>query len=880
MSSKNPKSGAGLSGGSGPAVALALLPIYLKDSNLDANLVGVDMSPKPLYSNKPYCLSDVLAVDAVGGLKVGTDDGIKFPDAARRPAASVNVGGLSATFERSKVGGGPVVVGGGLNNDNNDYDGSGANASLFAQDAQGAEQTSMMMHRAAGGGGGGAGGDAAAAQKGGGAGGGAARERAKAGHEPKGGAHDGAKGGTNQAKNEDEVVITLTETKTDFLLDIWGSAVPNDFPQYQKIQKRNEAYKKVLEKRAQGAADNLNERHTQTINFAQKTKVVEAKPPVMTEMSCQASEWDIYDSTHFVEGVEGDDHGGPVVAASSSSSSGAHKKKGDPAVEALVASFTAALTSADCMLDVSEAKTGTSAAATTTNNNNNAGATAAPAGTAAAAANYLPQPPGSAAAAAAPPGVTSDLLIAESKNAKIMSSDSLLSNLHLVERAVQQNLNHERHLRYRDYPSSADAEIKPDESLAKGNNAEDDDNNNDENSGFKMSDVGSALDTISSQLDDKKSHASMDKLFTFNCAMAKGRTATSMSWNKVNKDILAVGYGSFHLTASEKEGGVIMFWSMRNPSHPEKVIKTVSGVTAIDFSSAHPNMLAVGMYNGTVAIYDTRKEEDFDVPVLESGAMGSKHMDPVWQVKWVDKGPERGESLVTIATDGRVLEWSMKKGLMMTPLMVLKRIGNSDGVISRQASGLCLDFPLGDSSVYFAGTEDGHIHRCSCSYNEQYLDTFSGHAGPVYKVKCSPFHPDAFLSCSADWTVKLWSSKKTEHVLDFHSVDLSEVVNDIAWCPTASTVFASVTGDGRVEVWDLDYSHIDPKLFYRPSKAEAILGVTPLTSVLFSDNAPVLATGDANGKVEIFRLTGVMETDGGPDVQAARLQKVLGQKKH
>ena len=175
-----------------------------------------------------------------------------------------------------------------------------------------------------------------------------------------------------------------------------------------------------------------------------------------------------------------------------------------------------------------------------------------------------------------------------------------------------------------------------------------------------------------------------------------------------------MGYGSFHLSTSEASGGLLMFWSIRNPAHPEKVIKTPSGVTSIDFSTAHPNMIAVGMYNGTVAVYDVRKEVDYDVPVLESGSMPQKHMDPVWDCKWVDKGPERGgkrvrgakdegrgapssklvantfltsrtspplllvaslvaESLVTVATDGRVLEWNMKKGLTLNPLMVLKR---------------------------------------------------------------------------------------------------------------------------------------------------------------------------------------------------------------
>lgn len=73
--------------------------------------------------------------------------------------------------------------------------------------------------------------------------------------------------------------------------------------------------------------------------------------------------------------------------------------------------------------------------------------------------------------------------------------------------------------------------------------------------------------------------------------------------------------------------------------------------------------------------------------------------------------------------------------------------GNTEGVISRQASGLSFDFPPGDGATYFAGTEDGLIHKCSVSYNEQYLETYHGHTGPVYRIRCSPFYDRLFLSC-------------------------------------------------------------------------------------------------------------------------------------
>jgi len=51
---------------------------------------------------------------------------------------------------------------------------------------------------------------------------------------------------------------------------------------------------------------------------------------------------------------------------------------------------------------------------------------------------------------------------------------------------------------------------------------------------------------------------------------------------------------------------------------------------------------------------------------------GGKHYDPVWDMKWVERerilGDEqsKGEILVTISTDGRVIQWNLKHGLEYT----------------------------------------------------------------------------------------------------------------------------------------------------------------------------------------------------------------------
>ncbi len=168
--------------------------------------------------------------------------------------------------------------------------------------------------------------------------------------------------------------------------------------------------------------------------------------------------------------------------------------------------------------------------------------------------------------------------------------------------------------------------------------------------------------------EEKGSDATIVPLFRFQCEGTEGRTVTSQAWNKVNGDILGVGYGDFTFAQSatsnaaavaaaatdsgegnkqtssevnnsssssnilgveEKEeggagatgsrGGMVLCWSMRNPLFPERRIQTTSGVTSLDFSTLLPNLLAVGMYDGTVAIYNLKNDQgDVGVPLLDS----------------------------------------------------------------------------------------------------------------------------------------------------------------------------------------------------------------------------------------------------------------------
>ena len=201
--------------------------------------------------------------------------------------------------------------------------------------------------------------------------------------------------------------------------------------------------------------------------------------------------------------------------------------------------------------------------------------------------------------------------------ADVSHLESLPENLAKIERMLTQNLYHGQHLEYRNYRSAQVARVAPEPSMDEGASDE----------------------------------PALHRLWTFSCEQTEGRNVSAMSWNKDDTDLVAAAYGEFEFSVEQKDGAIAL-WSLKNPTHPERVYSLPCGVTAIDWSAYHPFLLAVGLYDGNVAIFDMRSEED--APILASGNNTEKHHDPVWQVQWIDKGMERGECLVSISTDGRV----------------------------------------------------------------------------------------------------------------------------------------------------------------------------------------------------------------------------------
>ncbi|KXS21440.1 WD40 repeat-like protein [Gonapodya prolifera JEL478] len=476
-----------------------------------------------------------------------------------------------------------------------------------------------------------------------------------------------------------------------------------------------------------------------------------------------------------------------------------------------------------------------------------------------------------------------------------LPQNRLLQSLLVAERAAMGNVFENKFVRFRNLPESAaweEGDIAPREDSA-GSALDSADARpktaDTSTSGAVPSSANAAASNVSGpDLESFATHIpSLEFLWAYKCEATRARQVKSMCWNKVTEDILAVAYGPCdHETSASP--GLLACWSPRNPEYPERLYTSLAPVTCLDFSSATPNLLAVGYQDGHLAVYDVRNQHDRSV--LDTRNSSGKHRDPIWEVRWVmvsksgsataesDSGDKGEEVIVSVSTDGRVVQWDVRKGVQCTDLMSLKRVyqqtdqasgggdpsqggasgaaagkgpsAGSGSTMSRQTGGLTFDFSPFDSNYYLVGTEDGTIHRCSISYNEQYLSTYFGHSGAVYGVRWNPFLPRVFLSCSNDWTVRLWDvdAEGEAEVLRFQNG--KDSVMDARWAPLRSTVFGCVTMDGRIEIWDLESSCLDPIILHTVLDRK-------LTAMQFATEYPALLTGDDSGSVNVYKVKNV-----------------------
>jgi hypothetical protein len=485
----------------------------------------------------------------------------------------------------------------------------------------------------------------------------------------------------------------LRETETIWMVDLPDTCVGRDSAEAAAVAEGNARYAALVKARI--GNDSYVERAMQTFDFAPKNKDVQKNPILTEESGCQATVWDIYD-THVEEerilgeadarnldqlnlGDDGPTEGGDGGGDDDEGGAGGDEPADEVDAE-LGPDF--ANDDTDSMSASHAFMAGPGRGDSGMTGLNSFGPGSSRGGFAGGGGrSYMGGGSGGGGGGGGGGGSGgSDALsgVRLGGDAHLDHLRGLPRTLRVVEHMITQNIFHERHVEYRDFASEEAKELRRRRALqlARGNPEPEEP--------FRPS-------------------PELEHLWSFSCEQAKGKNVSCLAWSQQNMDLLAAGYGSFSF--AKQSPGLVLCWSLKNPDFPDRVYRTSCGVTAVAFSRDNPYLLAVALYDGSIAIYDVRRARDR--PILASTHATGKHSEPAWCLRWVDRGPDRGEFLVSMSTDGRVTQWSLRKGMEFTDLMRLKRVaagrgeGRGEAFISRLASGMAFDFRDADVYVVF-----------------------------------------------------------------------------------------------------------------------------------------------------------------------------------
>ncbi|XDV42427.1 hypothetical protein PO909_011093 [Leuciscus waleckii] len=339
-------------------------------------------------------------------------------------------------------------------------------------------------------------------------------------------------------------------------------------------------------------------------------------------------------------------------------------------------------------------------------------------------------------------------------------------------------------------------------------------------------------------------------LWKFDYEKAKGLPVNALCWSTRYNDSFAVGLGLYGCIHEDREG-MLLFYTRKMPLFPEFIFNTDSGVMCVDIHKQLAHLVAVGLNNGCVAVYDLLEESK--QPIYTSTASSGKHKGSVMQVKWQGDDSDGNHRFISVAADGRVVSWTLRKhelafsDIIKVPVMDKVPDDLKDDIAT---VGTSLDIHKQNEGSFLLASQSGTIYKGSTLTPSSFQEAYDAHFFKTVRcVKWNPFHPNIFISCGLDGWVKVWDERINSRSPLF-TFDLTAEVTDVAWAPYSPSVFAAITSDRKVHVFDLSvrtYEALCQQIVLsknrRPMKIE------------FNPFHPFIIVGDDQGHVISLKLS-------------------------
>ncbi|KAG4300751.1 hypothetical protein PCANB_002911 [Pneumocystis canis] len=289
------------------------------------------------------------------------------------------------------------------------------------------------------------------------------------------------------------------------------------------------------------------------------------------------------------------------------------------------------------------------------------------------------------------------------------------------------------------------------------------------------------------------------------------------AWNPVHLDLVA--------TASAD--ATVRIWDLSEKNQMDDLLASVvlngspslsetKDITSISWDNSG-NYIAAGSYDGQVRIWSL----DGTLKYLFTA-----HHGPIMGIKWNSKD----NLLLTASCDSFVIAWDMFDG-------TLKHVYD-------KRPCAVTDIEWINDETFASSGKDGSLDFWLVEKVES-LRKWEGHSKEINSIKFNP-HNNLLLSCSDDFTVKIWSLdiSSPQRVFLGHS----KSVIAVQWKPRQDNdkmcIFASCSLDGTIKIWNTAQS----------SPLHSLSHSWAFFTISFNPNGDILAAGTKDGSVILYDI--------------------------
>ncbi|XP_022112334.2 dynein axonemal intermediate chain 2 isoform X1 [Pieris rapae] len=287
------------------------------------------------------------------------------------------------------------------------------------------------------------------------------------------------------------------------------------------------------------------------------------------------------------------------------------------------------------------------------------------------------------------------------------------------------------------------------------------------------------------------------------------RPIAAVSWQPEGGQRFAVAYLDVDFNRLPRASLLSYIWDVENANDPEVALVPPVPLLDLQFNPRERNILAGGLLNGQVGIWDRRRG---GVPVVLC-APHVAHRDLVRNVIFINS--KSGQEFFSGGPDGACKWWDIRNMDEPTDEMIIDVVQSSFDVQSMaNANGISvMEYEPTIPTRFMVGTDNGLVvggNRKGKTPMEKLPAKYEAHVGPVWSLERNPGFLKNFLTVG-DWTMRVWSEDCRESAV-LWSPPNRHKITAATWSPTRLSLVAAVQWDGLLATWDLLRRQHEPTL--------------------------------------------------------------------